>query len=156
MIHRNEWPQLRAGTSIKDAIRILRIISAEEKMVHGHSTPLVLDDDYNLLGLIRLTDLLRSVRHLCQPGEEPCDLSQAVEPVSSLVIPFPATVSPDDSILAALDIMTNYGVSLVPVMQDGKLKGLIKLSDIFSKVAALLFDQEEVSESSWIYEHLHT
>jgi signal-transduction protein with cAMP-binding, CBS, and nucleotidyltransferase domain len=52
--------------------------------------------------------------------------------------------------------MTNYGVSLVPVMQDGKLKGLIKLSDIFSKVAALLFDQEEVSESSWIYEHLHT
>ncbi len=156
MIHRNEWPQLRAGTTVKDAIKILRIITEEQKMVHGHSTPLVLDDDYNLLGLIRLTDLLRSVRHLCRPGEGPCDLGQAVNPVSDLVIPFPATVSPDDSILDALDIMTNHGVSLVPVMKDGKLQGLIKLADVFNTVAALLFDEEEQRETGWIYGHLHT
>ncbi|MEW6530660.1 MAG: CBS domain-containing protein [Thermodesulfobacteriota bacterium] len=155
MIHRNEWPQFRASTSVKDAIKILRILTEDEKLTHGHSTPLVLDDDYNLLGLIRLTDLLKSVRHLCGPAGEPCELGEAAKPVSELVIPFPATVSPDDSILKALDIMMDHGVSLVPVMKDGKLQGMIKLSDIFNTVAALLFDEEEPEGRSWISEHLH-
>ena len=155
MIHRNEWPQFRASTSVKDAIKILRILTEDEKLSQGHSTPLVLDDDYNLLGLIRLTDLLKSVRHLCGTKGEPCELGEAAKPVSELVIAFPATVSPEDSILKALDIMMDHGVSLVPVMHDGKLQGMIKLSDIFNTVAALLFDEEEPSGRGWISEHLH-
>lgn len=156
MIHRNEWPQLRAETQVKDAIRILRILSEDEKMIRGHSTPLVLDDDYNLLGFIRLTDLLRSIRHLCNKEDEACELGKAVRPISDIVIPFDATVGPDDSILEALDIMTNRGVSLLPVMEDGKLLGLIRLGDIFNKVAALLFDEEEPSGGSWISRYLHS
>ncbi len=154
MISQGEWPQLRAKTQIRNAIRILRILTEERKLARGHSTPLVLDDDYNLLGLIRLTDLLRAVRHLCG-NEESCELGKAVSPVSELVIPFPGSVKPDDSILVALDIMTNHSVSLVPVIKDGKLKGIIKLSDIFNTVASLLFDEDEPEESSWIYEFLH-
>jgi CBS domain-containing protein len=155
MIHRNEWPQLRAETQIKDAIRILRILSEDEKMARGHSTPLVLDNEYNLLGFIKLTDLLRSVRHLCSKEDEACELGKAVRPVSDIVIPFAATVDPDDSILKALDIMTNSGTSLLPVVKDGKLQGLIRLGDIFNKVAALLFDPEEPPERTWITRHLH-
>lgn len=155
MINRNEWPQLRAETQIKDAIRILRILSEDKKMVSGHSTPLVLDDDYNLLGFIKLTDLLRSIRHLCEKQDEACDLGKATRPISDIVIPFAATVSPDTSILEALDIMTNTGMGLLPVMENGKLKGLIRLGDIFNQVAALLFDSEEPPERTWITRHLH-
>jgi len=155
MIHRNEWPQLRADTSVKDAIRILRILTEEQRLEHGHSTPLVLDDDYNLLGFIRLTDLLRSVRHLCEKEDKPGDLGKAVNPVSELVIPFPRTVEPEDSILEALDIMTSHGVSLVPVVKGGELQGLIRLSDIFKTVASLLFDEEEPRERTWITKHMH-
>jgi len=155
MVHRNEWPQLRSGTTIKNAIRILRILTEEKKLEHGHSTPLVLDDDYNLLGMIRLIDLLRNVRHLCEAEDKACDLGKAVNPVSDLVIPFPDSVSPDDSILDALDIMTNHGVSQVPVLKDGKLQGIIQLADVFDTVAALLFDEEEPEGRGWVKEFLH-
>ncbi len=155
MIHRREWPQLKAETQIKDAIRILRILSEDKKLEHGHSTPLVLDKDYNLLGMIRLTDLLRSVRHLCEDPLKACELGKATSPITDIVIPFPASVKPEDSILEALDIMTNYGISLVPVMDQGKLQGLIMLADIFNIVAALLFDEEEPEGPNWIDRHLH-
>lgn len=156
MISRNEWPQLRAGTPIRNAVRILRILSEEQKILHGHSTPLVLDDDYNLLGIIRLTDLLRSIRHLCDDPDRACNLDEATGPVSELVIQFPGRLAPEDSILEALDIMTNHGVSLLPVMDNGKLMGLIKLSDVFDKVAAILFDEPGSEERSWITQYLHS
>ncbi len=156
MIHRNEWPQFRAATKIKDAIRILRILSEDDKLLHGHDTPLVLDDSYRLLGYIQLTDLLRGVRHLCEDTDKACELGRAVSPVEELVIPFPASVSPDDSILQALDVMTNHGVSLLPVMSEGKLKGLIKLSDIFNAVAHLLFDEEGGEGEGWFRKWLHS
>ena len=155
MIHRNEWPQLRAGTSVKDAVKILRILTSDNKIVHGHSTPLVLDDNYTLLGMIRLIDLLKSIRHLCDTGEEPCELGKAEAPVSELVVPFPASVEPEDSILKALDIMMDSGISLMPVMQNGKLVGMIQLSDVFNKVAALLFDKEIPDDRGWMTHYLH-
>ena len=62
MIPRNEWPQLRAEATIADAIKALRIVTEDRKLEHGHSTPLVLDDNYDLLGFVDLSDLLKSVR----------------------------------------------------------------------------------------------
>ncbi len=146
MINRNEWPQLRADTDVRTAIKILRIVTEDKKLEHGRSTPLVLDDNFNLLGFVHLTDLLKSVRHLCDKTDQPCELDEAAKPVKDLVIAFKGSVQVDDSILKALDIMLDNDVSLVPVMKDGELQGLIKLSDIFNTVAALLFDEQDPDE----------
>ena len=75
--------------------------------------------------------------------------------MEELVEPFPGFIKPDDSILAAIDIMTNSGVQIVPVMEEGKLKGMIKLSDIFDEVAALLFDEDEPKGTDWISDYLY-
>jgi CBS domain-containing protein len=155
IINRNQWPQFRASTPIKDAIRILRILSEDEKLAHGHDTPLVLDDEYRLLGYVTLIDLLRNIRHLVEDPGRACELGKAVSPVSEIVREFAAELKPDDSILSALDIMASKGVSLLPVLENGKLKGLIKLSDIFNKVAHLLFD-EEVEDEHWFSGYMHT
>ena len=155
MINPRDWTLLRADTPIKVAIGILRILSEDKKLERGHSTPLVLDDEYNLLGLIRLTDLLRSVRYLCDLPDKACKLDQALRPVSDLAIPFPDSVEPEDSILKSLDIMLDHGVSLVPVLKDEKLTGIVQLNDIFDVVAALLFDEERDGAKEWITEHLH-
>jgi hypothetical protein len=40
----------------------------------------------------------------------------------------------------------DHNVSQVPVMQEGKLQGIVKLSDIFNTVAALLFDEQDPDE----------
>jgi len=146
MINRSEWPQLRADTDVRTAIKILRIVTEDKKLEHGHSTPLVLDDNYNLLGFVHLTDLLKSVRHLCEKTDRPSELDHADNPLRDLVIPFEGSVQEDDSILKALDIMLDNDVSLVPVIKDGKLQGIVNLSDIFNTVAALLFDEQDPDE----------
>ena len=146
MINREEWSQLRSDTDVLTAIKILRIVTEEKKLEHGHSTPLVLDENYKLLGFVRLTDLLRSVRHLWEETDQPGESDKAGRPVSELVIPFKASVTEDDSILRALNTMMDYDVSIVPVLKDGKLQALVKLSDIFNSVAALLFDEHDPAE----------
>ncbi len=150
-----EWPQMRAETDVSTAIKILRIISEEQKLEHGHSTPLVMDENFQLLGFVHLTDLLRNVRHLCDKSDQPCDLGKATTPLRDLVTPFAASVEPQDSILKALDVMMDHGVSLVPVLEAGKLQGLIKLSDIFSVVASLLFDESDSEEKHRLLRDFH-
>ena len=146
MVPRNEWPQFRSDMEVGTAIRLLRIFTEDQKLEHGHSTPLIMDENYNLLGFVHLTDLLKAIRPLCQKSDEACELSAATTRLRELVRPFAGSVHPDDSILKALDIMMDHNVSQVPVMEGGKLQGMVKLSDIFNTVAALLFDEQDPEE----------
>lgn len=155
MTHLSEWTQLKADTDVGTAIKILRIVSEDEKLEHGHSTPLVFDDNFRLLGFVHLTDLLKNIRHLCDKLDEPCELGKATTPLSDLVVPFAGTVSADDSILKAIDIMMDHNVSLVPVMKGDRIEGLVKLSDIFNTVAALLFDEQDPEERGRLLRDFH-
>ena len=73
-------------------------------------------------------------------------MPEATTKLKDLVVPFAGTVQPGDSILKALDMMMDHNVSQVPVIKDGKLQGIVKLSDIFNTVAALLFDEQDPEE----------
>ena len=64
-------------------------------------------------------------------------------------------MGPEDSILKALDIMMEHNVSLVPVMKNGRLEGMIKLADIFNEVAALLLDEEDPDEKHRLLRDYH-
>jgi CBS domain-containing protein len=154
MIHRNDWPQLRADTDVISAIKILRIVAEERKLQEGHDVALVLDDNYNLLGFVHLTDLIKNVRHLCEKDSK-CAPNGSAKHIKELVIPFAGFVEPDDNILKALDIMVEHGVSLVPVMKEGKLKGMVKLADIFNTVAAILFDEPDPEKKDSLVKRFH-
>ncbi|MBM3301435.1 MAG: CBS domain-containing protein [Deltaproteobacteria bacterium] len=147
MIPVKDWPLFSADMRVTDAIKLLRIITEEKKLEHGHSTPLVVDENYNLIGFVHLVDLLKSIRHLYEGTGAPSGpLEEPTAVVNDLVVTFAGSVTPDDPILKALKIMMDHRVSLVPVMKDHKLYGIVKLSDIFNTVASLLFDKEIVSE----------
>jgi len=150
-----DWPMLRGDADVSQAIKILRIVTEDRKLEHGHSTPIVLDNDGKLTGFLHLTDLLRNIRHLCEKTDAPCELHRATTPIKNLSRPFVESVTPEDSILKALDIMMDHGVSLVPVMKDGKLQGIIQLSDIFNTVAALLFDEQNPEQRRWLVRRFH-
>lgn|GEM_PF-483934 len=154
MTHPNTWPQLRADTSVGDAIKILRIMTEDHKLEQGHSTPLVFDNEYRLLGFVRLTDLLKNVRELCEfTSSESCALERISNPIKDIARRFAGSVEASDSILKALDIMMNHDVSLVPVITKGHFQGIIKLSDIFNTVSALLFDEQDPSKRSQLIEN---
>lgn len=155
MIKPGEWPILAVETDVETAIKILRIGTEEKKLQHGHSTPLVVDDDYNVIGFVHLIDLLREVRRLCDSSASPCDTSRATRPLSELVTPFAGAVEPEDPIIKALDVMMEHGISVVAVMKDNKLQGVVKLADIFNTVAAILFDKEIIDQKEILMRRLH-
>jgi CBS-domain-containing membrane protein len=101
-------------------------------LAHGHSTPLVFDENYQLLGFVHLTDLLKNMKHPWEKSVAARDADQPLPLVKDLVVPFAGVVRSGDSILKALEIMMEHTVSIVPVMKEGKLAGIIKLSDIFN------------------------
>jgi CBS domain-containing protein len=155
MIPRNEWPQILGDADVCSAIKILRIVTEDRKLEHGHSTPLVVDEYFNLLGFVHLTDLLKSVKHLWQKEAKPCETEGQLPRIKELVVQFAGTVGPGDSILKALDIMMEHTVSMVPVMENGKLEGIIKLSDIFNTVAALLFGETDPDQKHQLLRDFH-
>jgi CBS domain-containing protein len=155
MIHPSEWPLLRADATVRECIKFLRIVSEEKKLTQGHANPLVLDESFNLVGFVHLVDLLRNVRSLCGASEAPCELDEAETIVRDLAVPFAGSVGPQDSILTALNVMMDHRVSLVPVMEDHKLTGIVKLSDIFTMVASLLFDKEIIEEKEILIRRFH-
>ncbi len=152
----NQWPQIRGDADVYTAIRLLRIITEDRKLEHGHSTPLIMDENYNLIGFVHLTDLLKSIKHMWEKKDEATPKEGRQYPlVKDLAVRFQGSVGPEDSILKALDIMLEHNVSLVPVMKNGKLEGMIKLSDIFNEVAALLFDEEDPDEKHRLLRDYH-
>lgn len=155
MISPKEWPLLLADADVESAIKILRINTEDSKLLQGHSTPLVVDSQYNLLGFVHLIDLLRIIKPLCQVTDAPCELEKATMPVREIVVPFAGSVAADDSIMKALDIMMEHRVALIPVLKNQRLVGIIKLSDIFNTVASLLFDKDIVDQHEMLMKRFH-
>jgi CBS domain containing-hemolysin-like protein len=151
----SQWPQIRGEADVCTAIKLLRIITEDQKLEHGHY-PLIMDDNFNLMGFVHLTDLLKSVKPLWEKeGPGTLDQCAAYPKIKELVVSFAGSVGPDDGILKALDIMMEHKVSMAPVMKDGKLIGMIRLSDIFNEVAALLFDEEDSEEKGRLLRDFH-
>ncbi|MFH0825128.1 MAG: CBS domain-containing protein [Pseudomonadota bacterium] len=141
MINRNQWPQFSEDLDVITAIKLLRIVTEDRKLEHGHSTPLVVDSNFDLLGFVHLTDLLKSAKHVWESTEKTGVGSPRT--LKELVVPFAGTVKPEDNIIDALNIMMEHTVSMVPVKKNGRLEGMVKLSDVFNEVAALLFDETD-------------
>ncbi len=155
MISPNEWPLLSVDADVESAIKILRINTEDSKLLQGHSTPLALDSEYKLLGFVHLIDLLRAIKPLCQVSDAPCEIEKATMPLGELVVPFRGQVEANDSIMTALDIMMEHRISLIPVLKEKKLVGIIKLSDIFNKVASLLFDKDIIDQQEMLMRRFH-
>lgn len=153
MIDKREWPQFRADTLVKDAIKILRILTEDDKLLHGHSNCLIMGKGYELVGKVRLIDLLKCVRPMCDDVSQACELESVLQAVKEIVEKFPCALEPDDNILHALDLMILHDVEMLPVIDSGKLVGLIKLPDIFGKLAALLFDVTDPGERERLMEN---
>ncbi len=155
MISPNEWPLISADADVESAIKILRINTEDSKLLQGHSNPLVLDSDYRLLGFVHLIDLLRIIKPLCKVLDDPCEIDKATMSIREIVVSFAATVEATDSMMTALDIMMEHRISLIPVLKEKKLIGIIKLSDIFNTVASLLFDKQILDQKEVLMRRFH-
>lgn len=152
MIRLEDYPHIPYWFSLREAMAIIR--EAAEKF-GGQFEPravLVFDEKYRLLGILTLRDIIIGLepKFLQETGLIKMDPSltvlsadfmgpkmkeQSQRPVSEVMSPIKATSDARDPIAKALYLMIKENVGLIPVMQDGKVAGMLRLSDLFGEIS---------------------
>jgi acetoin utilization protein AcuB len=93
---------------------------------------LVVDDE--LVGIITLSDILRTLPGPLQDPDDQTRLLMVTRKVWNVMTDDPVTVDPEDTIQEAAERMLEYQVSGLPVITGGQPVGIITESDIFRLV----------------------
>ena len=62
----------------------------------------------------------------------------AERPVTDVMLPIKAKVSHDDNLIKAIDAMVKNDISLVPVVRDGRVAGVVRSVDVLHEIAQLV------------------
>ena len=164
MIPLEKYPTVSEDESLLEAMRILERSRLE---VAGRwSLPrvlLVLDKGNQLVGFIRRRHILRGMepdflvekpleyrKKLFDVATDPnlSELSydrvskavreQARRPVSDVMRPIEVTIGADDHIIKAVYEMVSLNLSLIPVVKEGRVVGVLRSVDVFHELAQLL------------------
>ncbi len=92
------------------------------------------DGEGRLVGVVSYRSVLKLVADGSRAGKEPV-------PVRDIMRADPVTVAPDTSCLEAIRLMTHRGISSLPVLEKGRLVGIVTDRD-FTRAAAALFERE--------------
>jgi acetoin utilization protein AcuB len=95
-------------------------------------------DGGRLVGIVSERDLLRVLPGTCGQASTPAGEEGMAVPVRDIMIGDMVTLGPNDPLAKAAEVMLKKRVGGVPVVQDGKLKGIITESDAFKALHAVL------------------
>jgi predicted transcriptional regulator len=164
MIPVEKYPSVRDKATLRDAIAVME--SAELEVDRRKSLPrvlLVFDEIDVLVGYIRRRDIMQGLEPkflTLQPLEyrkklfdvaiDPnlLELSfdrvvkgireQADRPVSDVMNPIEITIDADDHMIKAVYEMVTYNLSLVPVIKEGRVVGVLRSVDLFHELVKLV------------------
>ncbi len=160
MIPIEEYPHVTDASSVCEAMSLMHNALSES---HKYRTILVTDEDQHLLGYLSLRDLIRAVgpRYLRKEAPDfkghqpfrgvPSDLSalaliwqegfsvkireEAKKPVRDMMTLIEYTVSPEDPFTKCIYLMMVQNELIIPVSEHDKVIGVIRLVDIFERIA---------------------
>jgi CBS domain-containing protein len=135
---------LRPEMTISEAVRVFQGASREQgQKVLGM---MVTDGAGTLVGLLSLYDILLLLRpkHIHIWGEmedlEDCGLLESACQrakrvlVGDIMTTEVITITPDTHLLLIIDIMIKKHVRRLPVLEDGKILGMVYLSGVFNQL----------------------
>lgn len=160
MIPLEDYPHIPYWFTLRQAIAIVREAAVKFEGVFEPRAVLVFDEKYQLMGMLTLRDIIKglapkflkeaTVREsalikmdpslsvlgadLFGPGLK--EASQTL--VSEVMSPIKVTVDADAPIVKAVFLMIKENVGMMPVMQDKKVAGMIRLSDLFTEISQLV------------------
>lgn len=91
------------------------------------------DASGSFIGLLTIHSLLHYFADKSRLGEQPTDTL-----VGELMVKDPLTISPEATVMEAMDIMKHTDTACLPVVNNGKLVGLITESDFVNITSSLL------------------
>ncbi len=164
MIPLEDYPHLPVWASIRETVEIFHRTELE---VRGRkSLPrivLLFDLDGSVAGSVRRRDLMRGLEPkflVSQPLEYRQKLfnveadpniaellfdkvvkgilEQVDRPVTDIMRPIEKTIDYDDHIIKAIYEMVNNSLSILPVVRDDTVEGVIRTVDVFNELAELI------------------
>jgi len=137
----SEYPHMPYWGTLREAIAQLNVAFET-----GHHTVLVFDEAYKLVGMLLEKDILRGLEprfaehykegvpilwdQLLKSGVE----KQLDRPIKEFMSDAKATVEVEDKILKASHIMVHENLYLLPVMEEDRLIGVVRMGDILHAI----------------------
>jgi CBS domain-containing protein len=168
MIPLEDYPWVRIDDTLKYAVRVMEEARLENySRASLPRVLLVFDHNDQLAGKVRRRDIMRGLEpnflvnqplesrvkffevevdpHLAELSKE-VDLERVLKglrdqgrrPVGEVLRPISSSLGPDDQIMKALYEMVSLNESLVPVVEDEQIIGVIRSVDVFHELALLL------------------
>jgi CBS-domain-containing membrane protein len=155
MIPLVDYPHIPYWFNLRQAMAIVREAAVK---FEGSFTPravLVFDEKYQLMGILTLRNIIKGLepRFLRETNLIKADPNLAVllgdlfgpglkeaaqKPVSEVMSPIKVTANAGDSLAKVLFSMMAENVGLVPVMEGGKVAGMLRLSDLFGEISRVV------------------
>jgi len=155
MIPLEDYPHIPYWFTLRQAMAIVREANIKFEGTFEPRAVLVFDEKYQLMGILTLRDIIRGLepRFMQESGLIKSDPNLALlmgdlfgpgmreasqKPVSEVMSPIKITVQGSDPIAKAIFLMIKEGVGMMPVIQDSKVAGMIRLSDLFKEISDLV------------------
>jgi len=155
MIPLEDYPHIPYWFTLRQAMAIVREASIKFETTFEPRAVLVFDEKYQLMGMLTLRDIIKGLepRFLHETALVKADPSLAVllgdlfgpglkeasqKPVSEVMSPIRVTVQGSDPISKAIFLMIKENVGMMPVIQDSKVAGMIRLSDLFKEISDMV------------------
>jgi CBS domain-containing protein len=148
----SKFRSLRPATSIRAALEVFQEASLQEgKRVFGL---MVTDEQGHLVGILSMYDILTLLqpKHIHVWGEmSDIDISGLIETmcrksgeleVGDIMTTEIITVGGDTHIFSVLELMIKHHIRRIPVIEDGRVVGIVYLSDLFFHLAETIKKQD--------------
>jgi acetoin utilization protein AcuB len=114
------------------------LLEAHWLMVENSIRRLPVIDDGSLVGIVAVEDLRAAVPSDVM-GVSPLKFSDMLckLPIHQLMTPNPVTIAPAEPLVEAARLMLEHKISALPVVEAGKVVGIITESDIFRALVQL-------------------
>jgi CBS domain-containing protein len=158
MIPLEDYPHIPYWFSLRQAMAIVRETAIKYEGQFEPRALLVFDEKYQLMGILTLRDIIRGLepRFLHETALVKADPSLTVlvgdlfgpglkeasqKQVSEVMSPIKVTIQGADPIAKAIFMMVKEDVGMMPVIQDSKVAGMVRLSDLFKEISVMVLGE---------------
>jgi CBS domain-containing protein len=158
MIPLEDYPHIPYWFTLRQAMAIVREAAIKFEGVFEPRAVLVFDEKYQLMGILTLRDIIKGLepKFLKETYLVKQDISLTVlfgdlfgpnvkqesqKPVSEVMSPIKITVDADSPIVKAIFLMIKENVGMMPVVQENKVAGIIRLSELFNEVSKMVLGE---------------
>ena len=155
MIPLEDYPHIPYWFTLRQAMAIVREATIKFEGSFEPRAVLVFDEKYQLMGILTLRDIIKGLEpkflqetnlikmdpnltilmgDFCGPKMQ----EQSQRPVSEVMSPIKITVNAGEPIIKPLYQMIKENIGLMPVMEGGKVAGMLRLSDLFGEISRVV------------------